>query len=66
MKNIHVLFWRIFDVDFGMIAGSSASRALGVRRQGARAPLHDPYEDGALVLYTPQVLTAHEQLKVDM
>lgn len=40
-----------------------ASRALGVRRQGARVPLHDPFEEGALVLYSPPELSAHEQLK---
>ena len=43
-----------------------ASRALGVRRQGARQALHDPFEDGALVLYSPPELSAHEQLKMDM
>ncbi|KAL3870083.1 hypothetical protein ACJMK2_042697 [Sinanodonta woodiana] len=42
------------------------TRALGIRRQGARQPLHDPYEDGALVLFTPPELSAHEQLKVDI
>ncbi len=31
-----------------------------------RAALHDPYEEGALVLYTPKELSAHEKLSVDM
>ncbi|KAI0214363.1 DNA repair and recombination protein RAD54-like [Lamellibrachia satsuma] len=42
---------------------SLASRALGIRRQGSRQPLHDPYEDGALVLYTPPERSAHDRLK---
>ena len=37
-----------------------------MRRQGARQPLHDPFEEGALVLFIPPELSAHEQLKVDM
>ncbi|KAM5126507.1 DNA repair and recombination protein RAD54-like, partial [Mantella aurantiaca] len=40
-------------------------RALGIKKSGVRRALHDPYEDGALVLYQPPVLTAHHQLKVD-
>ncbi|XP_071952084.1 DNA repair and recombination protein RAD54-like isoform X2 [Antedon mediterranea] len=40
-------------------------RALGVRRQGAKQPLHDPNEEGALVLYSPQTLSAHDQIVVD-
>ena len=45
--------------------GSSLNRALGVRRSGPRQPLHDPFEDGALVLYIPPELSAHDQLKQD-
>ncbi|KAL5016382.1 hypothetical protein ScPMuIL_005971 [Solemya velum] len=55
-----------FKVPIPNYKGSSLNRALGVRRQGVRQPLHDPYEDGALVLFTPQELSAHEQLKVDL
>lgn len=43
-----------------------ANRALGVRRQGARTALHDPCEEGALILYTPPDLTAHDRLKIEM
>lgn len=50
-----------------MILGSGlAGRALGVRRQGARTALHDPYEEGALILYAPPELTAHDNLKLDL
>lgn len=33
-----------------------------MRRSGLKSALHDPYEEGALVLYTPKDLSAHEQL----
>uniref|UniRef100_A0A2C9K9D2 DNA repair and recombination protein RAD54-like n=1 Tax=Biomphalaria glabrata TaxID=6526 RepID=A0A2C9K9D2_BIOGL len=46
--------------------GGGLNRALGVRRQGARQPLHDPFEEGALVLYSPPELSAHEQMKMDI
>ncbi|KAL8581410.1 DNA repair and recombination protein RAD54-like [Nucella lapillus] len=44
---------------------SLQSRALGVRRQGGRQPLHDPDEDGALVLHTPPEVSAHDLMKMD-
>ncbi|XP_041475645.1 DNA repair and recombination protein RAD54-like [Lytechinus variegatus] len=44
---------------------SFGSRGLGIRRQGVRQPLHDPTEEGALVLYSPPELSAHEKLSVD-
>ncbi|CAI8028357.1 DNA repair and recombination protein RAD54-like [Geodia barretti] len=37
-----------------------------MRRSGVRTALHDPYEEGALVLHAPRLLSAHEQLSVDM
>ncbi|XP_060071052.1 DNA repair and recombination protein RAD54-like [Ylistrum balloti] len=55
-----------FKVPIPNYKGSSLGRALGVRRHGVRQPLHDPYEEGALILYTPPELSAHEQLKVDI
>ncbi len=30
-----------------------------------RKALHDPFEDGALVLYEPPAISAHELLKAD-
>ncbi|XP_061423542.1 LOW QUALITY PROTEIN: DNA repair and recombination protein RAD54-like [Lethenteron reissneri] len=45
--------------------GPLGVKALGVRRHGARRPLHDPYVDGALVLYEPPEVTAHDLLKAD-
>lgn len=55
-----------FKVPIPNYKGPTLNRALGVRRQGARQPLHDPFEEGALVLYIPPELSAHEQLKVDI
>lgn len=40
-------------------------RCLGMRSRGMKCALHDPLADGALVLYTPSELTAHEKLTVD-
>lgn len=42
--------------------GPLLGRALGIRRQGARQALHDPFEEGALVLYAPPELSIHEQM----
>ena len=42
--------------------GSAGGRGLGLRRSGVKTSLHDPFEEGALVLYEPSELTAHEQL----
>lgn len=45
--------------------GPLGSRALGLKRAGIRRALHDPLEEGALVLYEPPPLSAHDQLKLD-
>lgn len=42
-----------------------SSKALGVRRQGTRNSLHDPDEEGALILYSPPELSAHELVKMN-
>ncbi|KAI5729571.1 hypothetical protein M8J76_003994 [Diaphorina citri] len=42
-----------------------STKALGVRREGARKALHDPTAPNALVLYTPPQLSAHDLLKID-
>jgi len=41
------------------------ARSLGVRRSGARRALHDPTEEGALVLHLPPALTAEERLRAN-
>ena len=40
-------------------------RGLGVRKQLLRKPLHDPFEENALVLYTPPEISAHDAIKMD-
>jgi DNA repair and recombination RAD54-like protein len=53
------------EVIFLYISGPTlGSRALGVRRTGMIQPLHDPFEENALVLYSPPKVTAHDQLKM--
>ncbi|NXM18843.1 RAD54 protein, partial [Ploceus nigricollis] len=54
-----------FKVPIPNYKGPLGLRSLGVKRAGLRAPLHDPFEEGALVLYEPPVLSAHDQLKID-
>ena len=43
----------------------NAYRSLGVRRSGARQPLHDPDGENALVLFTPPEISEHDRLKID-
>ncbi|XP_063263220.1 DNA repair and recombination protein RAD54-like [Prinia subflava] len=54
-----------FKVPIPNYKGPLGLRSLGVKRAGLRGPLHDPFEEGALVLYEPPVLSAHDQLKMD-
>lgn len=54
-----------FKVPIANWNGSSLSRALGVRRDGIRRPLHDPTAPDALILYIPPQISAHDILKMD-
>ncbi|XP_007885243.2 DNA repair and recombination protein RAD54-like isoform X2 [Callorhinchus milii] len=54
-----------FRVPIPNYTGPLGLKALGIKRAGARRSLHDPYEEGALVLYEPPPLSAHDQLKAD-
>ncbi|KAJ6659422.1 hypothetical protein lerEdw1_018656 [Lerista edwardsae] len=54
-----------FKVPIPNYTGSLGFRALGIKRVGVRHALHDPFEEGALVLYEPPPLSAHDQLKID-
>lgn len=63
---IRKLLSKPFKIPIPNYQGNSLqSRALGVRRQGSRQPMHDPEEEGALVLYAPVELSAHELMKTD-
>ncbi|XP_076321945.1 DNA repair and recombination protein RAD54-like okr [Tachypleus tridentatus] len=46
--------------------GSLIGRSLGVKRGGSRKALHDPDEEGALILYIPPPLSVHDQMKVNL
>ncbi|XP_021106446.1 DNA repair and recombination protein RAD54-like isoform X2 [Heterocephalus glaber] len=54
-----------FKVPIPNYQGPLGFRALGLKRAGVRRALHDPLEEGALVLYEPPPLSAHDQLKLD-
>ncbi|OWK05472.1 hypothetical protein Celaphus_00002590, partial [Cervus elaphus hippelaphus] len=54
-----------FKIPIPNYQGPLGSRALGLKRAGVRRALHDPLEEGALVLYEPPPLSAHDQLKFD-
>ncbi|XP_027693752.1 DNA repair and recombination protein RAD54-like [Vombatus ursinus] len=54
-----------FKVPIPNYQGPLGLRALGIKRAGLRHALHDPLEEGALVLYEPPPLSAHDQLKLD-
>lgn len=59
------MYCRGSDVLVFLRSGSLGLRALGLRRAGVRKALHDPFEDGALVLYEPPAISAHELIKAD-
>ncbi|CDQ85203.1 unnamed protein product [Oncorhynchus mykiss] len=54
-----------FKIPIPNYTGSLGIRALGLKRAGVRKSLHDPFENGALVLYEPPVLSAHELIKAE-
>ena len=56
---------RPFKVPIANYQPSSYSRSLGARRTGTRQPMHDPFEENALALYTPPELSASDSIKVD-
>jgi len=67
MHLIEVIAYILFYVQILilLLLGPIHGRCLGMRSRGTRCALHDPNADGALVLYTPSELTAHEKLSID-
>lgn len=63
---IRKLLSKPFKVPIPNYQGGYNSRALGIKRSGARRALHDPDDPNALVLFSPPELSAHEKLKVDL
>nr|CAD2127929.1 unnamed protein product [Meloidogyne enterolobii] len=53
-----------FRVPIRGYTGMPSNRFLGMRMSAVRCSLHDPYAEGALVLFTPPELSAHEQMKI--
>lgn len=45
--------------------GPGGARPLGLRHSTVRCALFDPYAEGALVLFTPPEVSAHDALKID-
>ena len=46
------------------LTGFGRRKGLGMRQSGTKTSLHDPFEDGALVLYYPPDMTAHDKLSL--
>ena len=55
-----------FKIPIPNYVASSYGKSLGLKRSGARQPLHDPYEENALVVYEPPELSEHEKMKIDL
>ncbi|XP_077573150.1 DNA repair and recombination protein RAD54-like [Stigmatopora nigra] len=54
-----------FKVPIPNYTGPLGIRTLGLKRAGVRRALHDPLAEDALVLFEPESLGAHQQLKID-
>ncbi|XP_068599411.1 DNA repair and recombination protein RAD54-like [Brachionichthys hirsutus] len=54
-----------FKVPIPNYSGSLGIRALGLKRAGVRRALHDPFAEGALVLYEPPPMSTHDLIKAD-
>jgi DNA repair and recombination RAD54-like protein len=63
---IRKLLSKPFKVPIPNYQGIPGGRFLGVGRSRCRHALHDPNEPGALILYEPPELSAHDKLKLDL
>lgn len=68
-ENIHEniiknILSRPFKIPIPNYNGPTHTKALGIKRQGSKRALHDPEEEGALILYHPKEIGAHQQLKI--
>ncbi|XP_030227574.1 DNA repair and recombination protein RAD54-like [Gadus morhua] len=54
-----------FKIPIQNYTGPLGIRALGLKRAGVRRALHDPFAEGALVLYEPPTLNTQDMLKAD-
>lgn len=53
-----------FKIPIKNYTGPVGTKTLGYRKSGGRRPLHDPEEEGALILWAPPDLSATEVLTV--
>ncbi|KAL3997726.1 DNA repair and recombination protein RAD54-like [Acanthocheilonema viteae] len=64
-EMISKLLSRPFKMPIPDYRSPGSSRPLGLRHSTVRCALFDPYTEGALVLFTPPELSAHDTLKLD-
>uniref|UniRef100_A0A8C6U9W8 DNA repair and recombination protein RAD54-like n=1 Tax=Neogobius melanostomus TaxID=47308 RepID=A0A8C6U9W8_9GOBI len=64
-RFIQSILSKPFKVPIANYTGPLGVRALGLKRAGVRRALHDPFGDGALVLYEPPILSAHDLIRAD-
>ena len=63
-RLIQQILSRPFKIPIKNYAGPVGTKSLGYRKNGARRPLHDPDEEGALILWAPPELSATDALIV--
>uniref|UniRef100_A0A0R3RZT4 DNA repair and recombination protein RAD54-like n=1 Tax=Elaeophora elaphi TaxID=1147741 RepID=A0A0R3RZT4_9BILA len=64
-EMISKLLSRPFKIPIPDYRSPGRARPLGLRHSTVRCALFDPYTEGALVLFTPPELSAHDALKLD-
>ena len=63
-RLIQQILSRPFKIPIKNYTGPCGTKSLGYRKNAARRPLHDPEEEGALILWAPPELSATEILSV--
>lgn len=65
MENLRLRKRSLNNWMYFILIGPGRARPLGLRHSMIRCALFDPYTEGALVLFTPPELSAHDALKLD-
>ena len=63
-RLIQKILSRPFKIPIKNYTGPVGTKCLGYRKNGARRPLHDPEEEGALIVWAPPELSASEVLTI--
>lgn len=63
-RLIQKILSKPFKIPIKNYTGPVGTKTLGYRKNGGRRPLHDPEEEGALILWAPPELSASEILTV--